>query len=254
MIRTMLTAAEVIAVMYFGLCAALFALQRSLIYFPPPPSPGPHPRAFTLSVEGADVCVTVRVHSGPNAVMYFGGNAEDVGQSLPALLAAFPDDALYLMNYRGYGGSSGTPSEAALFADSLALFDRVRSDHETVVLVGRSLGSGVAVHLASRRPVSRLVLVTPFDSLRELAARQFPYLPVRYMLRDKFESSRFAGAITAPTLVIAAEHDEVIPRRSTESLLTRFRTGVASLVVVPGVGHNTISGHPDYIHLLTGVP
>ena len=251
--RAMSIVASILAVAYLGLCAALFAKQRSFIYFPPPPSRGQRLPGFALLVDGAEVRVTTRLHSGVDAVIYFGGNAEDVAQSLPEIEAAYPDHALYLMNYRGYGESSGTPSEAALVGDALVLFDRVRVEHETIVVIGRSLGSGVAIQLASRRPVSCLVLVTPYDSILELAARQFRYLPVRLLLRDKFESWRFAATITAPTVVIAAEHDEVIPRRSTESLFAHFQVGIAALVVVPEVGHNTISESPDYTSLLRGV-
>ena len=250
--RAMSIVASILAVAYLGLCAALFAKQRSFIYFPPPPSLGQRLPGFALPVDGAEVRVTTRLHSGANAVIYFGGNAEDVARSLPEIEAAFPDHALYLMNYRGYGESSGTPSEAALVGDALVLFDKVVVEHESIVVIGRSLGSGVAIQLASRRPVSRLVLVTPYDSILELAARQFRYLPVRLLLRDKFESWRFAATITAPTVVIAAAHDEVIPRRSTESLFAHFQAGTAALVVVPGVGHNTISESPDYISLLRG--
>jgi hypothetical protein len=106
--------------------------------------------------------------------------------------------------------------------------------------------------LASRRPVARLVLVTPYESIQGLAARQFPYLPVHWLLLDKFESGKYAPKVTAPTLVIAAEHDEVIPRASTEVLCTRFSGGVATLKVVAGTGHNTISESPAYIPLLQG--
>lgn len=84
------------------------------------------------------------------------------------------------------------PSEVALVADALALFDRVYAEHPHVVVGGRSLGSGVAVHVASLRPVARLVLVTPYDSLYGIAARQFPYVPVRWLLWDTFESWRYA--------------------------------------------------------------
>jgi hypothetical protein len=122
-----------------------------------------------------------------------------------------------------------------------------------MVVVGRSLGSGVAVYLASQRPVARLVLVTPYDSLVDVAARHYPYFPVRWLLLDKFESSKYAKQVTAPTLVIAAEHDEIIPRASTRALVTRFRDGVVSLKIVPGAGHNTISNKPEYISLLKGL-
>jgi hypothetical protein len=252
--RTVLTVVLVIALTYLGLCAALFFYQRSLIYFPQPGSPGNRDTTITLPTADASVLVSVRPHVGPDAVIYLGGNAEDVTFSVPILASAFPDHALYALHYRGYGGSSGKPSEAALFADAMALFDRVCGEHHVIVMVGRSLGSGVAVRVASQRPVARLILVTPYDSLQELAAAQFPYFPVRWLLRDKFESWKYAPRVAAPTLIIAAENDEVIPRASTELLRSRFRAGVATFKVVAGAGHNTISDRPEYISLLRGTP
>jgi hypothetical protein len=251
-LRAVLTLAAAVTLLYLGLCAALFVFQRSLIYLPQPRSSGSGAATMELRVVGAKVIVTARLHSGPNALIYFGGNAEDVSYNLPSLSTAFPDHALYLPHYRGYGGSSGKPSEAALFADALVLFDTIHAEHNNILVVGRSLGSAVAVHLASRRPVARLVLVTPFESIQELAARQFPYFPVRWLLLDKFESWRYAAQVTAPTLVIAAEHDEIVPRATSESLHGQFRMGVAALEVVGGTSHNTISESPDYIPLLQG--
>lgn len=252
--RKMVTFLAVVASAYLGLCGVLFFFQRSLIYFPQPRTIGSGATTITLPMEGGDVLVTARPHSGPSALIYFGGNAEDVSSSLPGFSAAFPGHAIYLLHYRGYGGSSGTPSEAALFADAIALFDKVHDEHENVVAVGRSLGSGVAVHLASVRPVARLVLVTPYNSIQELAALQFPWFPVRWLMRDKFESWRYAKDVAAPTLLVAAEHDEVIPRASTEALYGSFRTGVASLKVIAAAGHNTISESPEYMPLLRGTP
>lgn len=256
MLRIIVKGAAVIALVYLGLCGALFLYQRNLIYFPQPQprSPASGATTLTLPTDGAQVLVTARQRSGPNALLYFGGNAEDVSYSLPGFATAFPDYAVYLLHYRGYGGSSGKPSEAALFADALALFDKVHADHQNIVVVGRSLGSGVAIHLASLRPVTRLVLVTPYDSLQDLAARQFPFFPVRWLLLDKFESWRYAENMAVPTLLIAAEHDEVIPRTSTEALYKRFGTGVASFKVLAGTSHNSISKSPDYWPLLKGGP
>jgi len=253
MLRQMVTLLAVLASAYLGLCALLFFLQRSLIYFPQPRTIGRDVTTITLPVEGAQVLVAARPHGGPKALIYFGGNAEDVSYSLPSFAAAFPDHALYLLHYRGYGGSSGTPTETALFADAIALFDKVRTEHGHVVVVGRSLGSGVAVHLASVRPVARLVLVTPYNSIQEIAARQLPYFPVRWLLRDKYESWRYANQVSAPTLLVAAEHDEIIPRASTESLHKSFRPGVASLKIIAATSHNTISESSDYIPLLRGI-
>jgi len=240
---------------YVALCIVLFATQRSLIYFPQAGSAAPGTRQFVLAIDDAFVRVTTSsAKPGSNAVVYFGGNAEDVSLSLPLLRAAFPDDTPYLLHYRGYGGSTGKPSEAALIADAIVLFDAVHTAHRKVVVVGRSLGSGVAVRLASLRPVQRLVLVTPYDSLQNLAASQYPYFPVRLLLRDKFESWRYVAGVTAPASIIAADNDEVIPRANTESLYRRFPAGAATLRVVHGAGHNTISDSAEYMAFLRGAP
>jgi pimeloyl-ACP methyl ester carboxylesterase len=233
--------------LYAGACVALFAFQRSLIYFPQPRAFGGPADTQILKAAGADLVVSVRPRAGPKALLYFGGNAEDVSASLASFAGALPDYAIYMLHYRGFGGSSGKPSEESLHADALALFDQVRRDHPDIALVGRSLGSGVAVRLAADRPASRLVMVTPYDSIQELAARQFPYFPVRWLLTDKFESWRYAPAIRVPTLLLQAEHDEVIPAASTERLHAAFASGVASRIVVRGAGHNTISDSRQYL-------
>jgi pimeloyl-ACP methyl ester carboxylesterase len=92
--------------------------------------------------------------------------------------------------------------------------------------------------------------VTPYDSLVELAALQFPYIPVKWLLLDQFESWRYAPHVTAPTLIVAAEHDEVVPRANTELLRSRFIGAATSFKIVAGAGHNTISNGPEYMELL----
>jgi pimeloyl-ACP methyl ester carboxylesterase len=250
-IKSVISFAAFLALVYVGLCVALFVFQRSFIYYPQPRARGESSPTMALSVPGAELLISVRPHDGPDAIVYFGGNGEDVTFNLPAFSSEFPNHALYLMNYRGYGGSSGSPGEADIQQDALALFDRVHAQHANVVVMGRSLGSGVAIRLASQRPATRLVLITPYSSIAELGARQFPFFPVKWLLRDKFESWRYAPQIRVPTLLVAAEHDQIIPRTSTEDLYTRFAPGVASLRVIPGVGHNTISQHPLYLQALS---
>lgn len=246
------------ALAYGALCGLLFLRQRSLVYFPQPRAADAPGELLALPITGgppgARVLVTVRRRPGPKALLYFGGNAEDVAGQLPLLEAAFPEHSLYLPHYRGYGGSSGQPSERALFADALALFDRVRSEHGQIAVIGRSLGSGVAVHLAARRPVARLVLVTPFDSIEAVAAQRFPLVPLGLLLQDKYRSAAAAPRVGAPTLLIAAEQDEVIPRANTDALLSSFRPGVASLVVLQVEGHNAVEESPRYVDLLRGDP
>jgi pimeloyl-ACP methyl ester carboxylesterase len=232
---------------YAAACLALLLMQRSYIYYPPATPMLQAPRTSTLEVPGAIVKVSERPAQGPQAVIYLGGNAEDVTMSLPLLDEAFPAHALYLLHYRGYLGSTGKPGEAANVADALALFDRVMAEHGEVVVIGRSLGSGIAVQVASQRPVKQLVLVTPYASLQDIAAAHFSYFPVRWLLRDKYESWRYAPQVKAPALVLAAERDEIIPASSTAQLLSRFQPGLATLHVIRGTGHNTISESPAYL-------
>jgi pimeloyl-ACP methyl ester carboxylesterase len=235
---------------YLAACLALFLFQRSLMYFPPQTAALAAPRVWKMAVPGAQVNISERPLPGRKALIYLGGNGEDVSASLPVLERAFPGHALYLLHYRGYTGSSGTPTEEALVSDALSLYDRVAEEHRDVTIIGRSLGTGVALQVASNRNVSHLILVTPYDSLQELAVKQFPYFPVRWLLKDKYESWRYARQVNAPTLILAAQYDEVIPAWSTQLLLSRFTPGIASMKVIKGAGHNSISESDSYISLL----
>jgi pimeloyl-ACP methyl ester carboxylesterase len=240
----------IVALMYAGLCVLLFASQRSMLYQPQRSADGNDGNAVMLPVSGADLQITTRPLPGSKALLYFGGNAENVTPSLAAFSQAFPDRAIFLMHYRGYEGSSGKPSEAAIQRDALTLFDKVHAEYAEVALVGRSLGSGVAIRVASLRPVSGLVLVTPYSSIQDIAEGRFPYVPVRWLLLDKFESWRYASAVHVPTLLLAAGNDELIPLTSTQKLYRAFPAGVASLKVIPYFGHNDISSSPVYMETI----
>jgi pimeloyl-ACP methyl ester carboxylesterase len=253
MSRTLMSLVALIVAVYLVLCAALFFFQRSLVYFPQPNAVTSADSQLTLAMTDAQVSVITRERVGPRALIYFGGNAEDVSRNLPEFAEAFPDYAVYLLNYRGFGGSGGSPSEAAIAEDALALFDQVYASHPQVSLIGRSLGSGVAVRLASQRPVQHLILVTPYNSLEEIAARQYPWVPVKWLLKDRFESGKYAAHVRVPTLLLAASDDEVIPRASTQRLLGNFPQGVAVLRVVPDSGHNSISERAQYLQWIGDV-
>ncbi len=233
-----------LALLYLAGCAAVYGLQRSMLYHPQPARQVAD--FMTLPVDGASLQVSVRLQPGAPALLYFGGNAEDVSGTLLQFARLFPDHALYLMHYRGYGSSTGQPSETALHADALALYDRVRRDHGEIKVAGRSLGSGVAVRLASERPVARLALITPYDSIENVAVEAFPWLPVRWLIRDRFDSAAVAGRIGAPTTLIAAEHDTLIRPERTAQLAQSFRPGVARTIDIPGADHNNLGGFAAY--------
>lgn len=236
------------AMVYAALCAALYLGQRNLLYLPQPAQVTVP--TLDLAVPGAQLRVAMRPVAGNKALLYFGGNAEDVSSTWGDLAAAFPEHSLYLMHYRAYGGSTGQPSEAALHADALALYERVRAQQPDVVVVGRSLGTGVAVRLASERPVTSLVLITPYDSMEAVAAAHYPWVPVRWLFKDRFDSLAKAPLVTASTTLIVAEQDTVIPRAHADRLLAGFATGSARMHVLPGTGHNDLQQHPLYLPLL----
>lgn len=245
--RILIKVFAVVAFVYAAFCITLFVFQRDLIYFPQPRAVTSPQSTMVLTTEDAKLLVTVRPHAGPNAIIYFGGNAEDVSLNLPSFEKSFPDYALYFLHYRGYGGSTGSPSEDANQHDALSLYEKVRTEHSDITVIGRSLGTGVAVRLTSQRSASHLILVTPYNSLQDIAADQFPYAPVKWLLRDTYDSGKYASVITIPTTIVAAESDEVISSASTKKLFARFAKGVATMTVIPATGHNSISTSSEYL-------
>lgn len=248
----MLGVLGIVVAVYALLCAWVYARQRSMIYYPVPERAAAAGEALTLPVAGAVLRIWTVRRPGSRALIYFGGNAEDVSASLDEFARAIPERSLYFVNYRGYGGSTGAPTEAALVADALAIFDTLHKDHDEIAVVGRSLGSGVAVQLAAARPVSKLVLVTPFDSLARVGQGAMPWLPVALLMQDRYESTRFAPQVTCPTLLLVAAKDAVIPPAHATALLAAFAAGRARAVEVPGAGHNDIQLWPQYHRDIAG--
>jgi uncharacterized protein len=245
--RTVVSFLVTAAVVYAGLCAFMYATQRSQIYFRTPESHYTGAQAVQLTSQGEHLKIWTVPRNGSKALIYFGGNAEDVAGNIDVFSGAFPDHSLYLVNYRGYGGSTGRPSEEGLFADALAVYDHVRAQKSDIAVLGRSLGSGVAVYMASQRPVARLVLVTAYDNLVNVARAHFPYLPVGLLMRDRYDSASRAREITAPVLVVIAAEDEIIPRGRSEALVAAFPPGRVRIEVITGVMHNTLDLSPAYL-------
>ena len=152
-----------------------------------------------------------------------------------------------LVSYRGYGASEGSPSEVSISADALRWHDYAVKNLEAkqVVAFGRSLGSGAAVYLASERKLSSVILVTPFDSLVEVAKHHYPLLPVGLMLRHRFDSAARAPAINTPLLCIAASRDEVIPALHARKLYDAWG-GSKRWIEIEGAGHNSTDGAPVF--------
>jgi pimeloyl-ACP methyl ester carboxylesterase len=235
--------------LYAGLCVLMFFTQRSQIYFPVGESDAPGAQPLVVATADAAIKVWTVQRAGRVALLYFGGNAEDVGASIGRFADRMPAISHYFVNYRGYGGSTGRPSEQALVDDAVLLYDRLRSAYEEIFVVGRSLGSGVAVQLASEREVARLVLVTPFDSLVGVARAHFGWLPVGLLMSDRYESASRAAALPARTLVVIAEADEIIPRERSDALVAAFGSR-PRVLVLQGAGHNEVDLDPRYLEEL----
>ena len=225
---------------YVALCALLYLLQDRLIYHRV--REVDRPGAQSLRIQSNDALVKVWVlHPGRRAaVIYFGGNADDVGASLADFSATFPERTVYLVNYRGYGGSTGRPSEVALIADAQLIYDHIAPRHERIIAMGRSLGTAVATALAASRPVERLILATPFDTLGNVAAEHFPIFPVHWLLRDQYNSAARIGSVRAPVLVLVAQHDRVISRARSDALIAAIPAPLRQVVVINGASHDDL--------------
>jgi hypothetical protein len=247
------------AAVVLGLPAAMYLLQDSLLFLPQPYAGGPPPARAGRVVEeltfAADDGVRLRgwlvraaapAGRAPLAV-YYGGNAEEVSWQ-----AAEPWPAewsLALVNYRGYGASEGKPSERDLYADALAIFDvlarRPDLDAARIVLVGRSLGSGVAVHVAAHRPVAGVILVSPYDSMVEVGRRHYPWLPVGLLLKHRFDAQSAAPRIRAPLLAIAGTRDAIIPTAHSRRLFDAW-AGPKRWVELRDADHNDVGAAPGF--------
>jgi uncharacterized protein len=238
---------------YGGLVALMYFGQRGMMYFPdtarrPPASVGlPQAEEVELATSDGERLLAWHVapHAGKPIVLYFQGNGG--GLNLRAhRFAAFTADGLGLLalNYRGYGGSSGRPSEDGLKRDATAAHDfaATRYGADRIVLWGESLGTGVAVALAAQRPVARLLLESPFTSAAALAASVYWFVPVRLLMHDQFHSDRRIASVTAPVLVLHGERDTVVPIRFGEQLYALVRAP-KQFLRLPTAGHNDHDAH-----------
>ena len=218
---------------------------------PPGPLPAGAKRVELETLDGHrlhGVHIPASGPAGPRTlVLGFGGNAwngEDVGAYLHGI---FPEADVVTFHYRGYRPSTGRPSAAALLADAPLIHDFAveRVKPRRTVVVGFSIGSGVAASLAKRRPVDGLILVTPFDSLKAVAAGLYPWLPVGLFFQHEIDAADSLAGSPVPVAVIAAEHDEIIAGERTAALRDRL-ANLRFDHVLRGAGHNDIYQRADF--------
>jgi len=213
-----------------------------------------HPKAEELTIETPDgtklhgwFLDNSLVYKSP-LLIYFGGNNEEASNLLDTV-GSLDGWSVLLVNYRGYGLSSGEPTEENLFKDSLFLYDtfskRDDIDPGNIVAMGRSLGSGVAVYLASRRPLKAVMLTTPYDSIREVAQERFPFVPIKRLLKHPFDSLALASTIKTPMIAFLATRDRTVRPERSKRLIEGW-AGTTDVIRIQDASHGNIVDHDEY--------
>lgn len=211
-------------------------------------------RRLTLKTASAETLAGIHVPADTRPreeaalILGFGGNAWSADALASYLHSVFPNRDVIAFDYRGYGQSTGRPSAEALLQDARLIHEHLVETMapERVVAVGLSIGAGPAAHLASRRSIAGLILVTPFDSLSALAREHYPWAPVGLLLRHEMDVADAVAASTAPLALIAAEQDTIVSPRRTEPLRKAARNLVLDRTVT-GAGHNDIYERVEFV-------
>ncbi|SJM28811.1 alpha/beta hydrolase [Mesorhizobium delmotii] len=243
-----------IAGLYAVFVAVVYVLQSWLIFPAGLAAFGPDlpagARHVELATEDGERVVLVRLPARQAAeprplLLGFAGNAWNADALALMLHQLFPEHEVAALHYRGYAPSSGSPSASALFEDARRAHDHLASDAKAgIVAIGLSVGAAVAVDLATARPLRGIVMVTPFDSLKELAAHHYAWLPVRLLLRHRMETAETLRDLDVPTAVIVAENDTIVPAARSAPLREAARDLRSHIAIA--AGHNDLYGHPDF--------
>jgi uncharacterized protein len=269
------TALAVLVGGYVVLAALVTLLQRNLIYkpdprrttpedaghsgvdvwhvqvaHPPEPVLEPRRRAKAPATSGEKlVAWYARAEPGRPTILYFHGNAGYIElRSLRLAELQARGFGVLMPSYRGYGGSSGRPSEAANIADALKVYDLLLAQGvatRDVVLFGESLGTGIATQLAAAKRVSGLVLDSPYTSMADLAARDYPWLPVRQLLWDHYETIHHIKRVTSPLLVLHGEADQLVPVEMGRAV-SQAAAGKSTLLTYPDAAHLDHLAHGSF--------
>ena len=251
MVRRAAVVVLVLALVVMVVVGMLWALQRRLVYFP---DPSPVPPAASVLPGGRDV--TLRTADGLDLGAWFvrpdgrdrgwavllcpGNGGNRAGRAGLATELARLGFAVLLLDYRGYGGNPGSPSESGLARDAdaavAALADLGYPPGRTVYL-GESLGTGVVAGLQARHPPAGVVLRSPFTDLADVGAHHYPFLPVRALLRDRFPVAEPMADSDVPVLVVYGDQDRVVPPALSEQVADRARH-LWDAVVFRGADHN----------------
>jgi len=176
-------------------------------------------------------------------IIYFGGNADDATR-IVLHVKGLTDFDLVTFNYRGFVNSGGKPSEKAIFSDALKIFDKYGKNRE-VIVIGRSLGTGTATYVASKRDIKGLILITPYDSIASIGQKLYPYFPIALLSKHKFESVKYMKNVKEPVCLIEVKGDTKIPKYHFDKL-KEVVPNLALHEVLENTTHGDVLTHPDF--------
>ncbi len=247
-----------LAVVYLVICLAVYGFQEKLIYLPPADNREaamvPEENRISFDVNGITLSGVFQFadNSKPTLV-YFGGNAEDVVLNYSSFKENFNVN-FFAINYRGYAGNPGRPTSKAILLDSenllLQIRERFQIPQNKLVLMGRSLGSGIASQLITTTDVVAIILITPFDSLLSLAKTMMPLLPVSLLLKHHLDTVEQAKNAKIPLLVIAAEQDQIIPYEGLKKVFDQWQYEDKKFVLIKSADHNSLDNNVDYYEVI----
>ncbi|WP_457560359.1 alpha/beta hydrolase [Caminibacter sp.] len=178
-------------------------------------------------------------------VLYFSGNANNVLEFLDNIAPKIKEYNFVGFNYPGYAKSEGKPCEECILKYALEIFDKYKPDF----LIGRSLGSAVTSYVAANSSIKGLLLITPIDSIVNIAKARYPFLPVSFLVKHKFETYKYLKKVNAPVSLLLVKKDEIVPKKSIENVIKSIKN-LSKIVVIDGVGHGNIYEY-NYIFKLT---
>jgi fermentation-respiration switch protein FrsA (DUF1100 family) len=233
---------------YLAAVCYLFLFQRDYVFKPggtlTPVAQAGIPALEAVTIDAADGVKLIGWHvqaaTGKPTVLYFHGNAGNFSERLPRFKQiAESGFGLLVMSYRGYPGSGGAPSEAALFSDALETFDWLSKRADDIVVHGESLGTGIAAYVAAERDVRALVLEAPYTAALDVAAETYPWVPVPYLMRDPFLTREYIKLVSEPVLIVHGTADRVIPVAHGRRLF-EIAGEPKELAIVEGAGHGDL--------------
>ena len=253
----------IVAVPYLAVTAYMYVYQRDIMYNPggdaAPVLAGEMPGVSVETIPMRDGTRVTVWRAEPTdddlpTVLYFHGNSGNLTSREPRYKQILDAGyGLYAPTYRGYPGSEGSPTEAALIADALEHFDRLDENSDDIVLYGESLGSGVATAVATQRDAKAVILEAPFTATVDVAAERYPWLPVHMLMKDQFRSRDRISGVSEPVLILHGTADATTPYAQGKALY-EMANDPKDMVTVEGAGHNDLwkNGLWDHVQSFLG--